>query len=162
MHPCVEGRDSFEFPLGSFLQIWGIVKEEELCRLDMNGEECFIVIKDGKTTRVAFGRGTGIKSESFVWGYADYGIRSTSMEVVIYPYSHKDCAFSTPSDSGSIVIDGHGHIIGLLAHGTMPPDAAIGGANAGYNLFLTINRRSRFIMVPSGFVLFLSWLKTSS
>src|SRR5258708_31564369 len=45
MHPCVEGRDSFEFPLGSFLQIWGIVKEEELCRLDMNGEECLIVIK---------------------------------------------------------------------------------------------------------------------
>ncbi len=100
------------------MQIWGVVKEKELrhpTMLDENGEECLIVIKDGQTTGVTFGRGSSI--ESFVRQYTDHGILSTSMEVAIYSYSHKDGAFSAPGDSGSIVVDSYGRIVGLLTGG---------------------------------------------
>ncbi|KAI9442327.1 hypothetical protein H4582DRAFT_1769794, partial [Lactarius indigo] len=63
-----------------------------------------IVIKNGKSTGVIIGRGTGI--ESFVREYHDYDIKSTSMEIAIHLYSHKEGAFSAPGDSGSIVVDG--------------------------------------------------------
>jgi len=115
MHPHPEGRSSFEYPVSGLLQVKGIVKEEEIRQptsLDANGEECLIVIKNGKSTGVTIGRGTGI--ESFVRVYHDYGIKSTSTEIAIHPYNHKDGAFSAPGDSGSIVVDGLGRIVGLL------------------------------------------------
>jgi hypothetical protein len=64
------------------------------------------------STGVTIGRGTDI--ESFVRVYDDHGIKSTSMEIAIHPYSHKDGAFSACGDSGSIVVDGLGRIVGLL------------------------------------------------
>jgi hypothetical protein len=100
------------------LKVKGVVKEDEIRKpkqLDANGEECLIVIKNGKTTGATIGRGTGI--ESFVREYDDYGIRSTSMEIAIYPYSHRDGAFSAPGDSGSIVVDGQGFVVGMLTGG---------------------------------------------
>jgi hypothetical protein len=45
------------------------------------------------------------------------------MEIAIYPYSHKDGAFSAPGDSGSIVIDGLGRIVGLLTGGSGTTDS---------------------------------------
>lgn len=71
--------------------------------LDERGEECLIVVKNGNTTSLTFGCATGI--ESFVREYVDYEIRSTSMELAIYPYSHKDGAFSAAGDSGSVIAD---------------------------------------------------------
>ena len=124
MHPHPEGRSSFKYPVGGLLQVKGIVKEEEIRQptlLDANGEECLIVIKHGKSTGVTIGRGTGI--ESFVREYHDYGIKSTSMEIAIYPYNHKDGAFSAPGDSGSIVVDGLGRIVGLLTGGSGTTDS---------------------------------------
>jgi hypothetical protein len=101
------------------LKVKGVVKEDEIRKpkqLDANGEECLIVIKNGKTTGATIGRGTGI--ESFVREYDHYGIKRTSMEIAIYPYSHKDGAFSAGGDSGSIVVDGQGYIVGMLTGGT--------------------------------------------
>jgi hypothetical protein len=100
------------------LKVKGVVKEDEIRKpkqLDTNGEECLIVIKNGKTTGVTIGRGTGI--ESFVRQYDDYGIKRTSMEIAIYPYSHRDGAFSAKGDSGSIVVDWQGRIVGMLTGG---------------------------------------------
>ncbi|KAH9035841.1 hypothetical protein EDB84DRAFT_1588082 [Lactarius hengduanensis] len=119
MHPHPEGRSSFKFPIGGLLQVKGVVKENEIrqpTQLDKNGEECLLVIKNGKSTGVTIGRGTGI--ESFIREYDEYGNESTSMEVAIYSYSHKDGAFSASGDSGSIVVDGLGRIVGLLTGGT--------------------------------------------
>ena len=119
MHPHPQGRFSFKYPVGGLLKVKGVVKEDEIRKpkqLDANDEECLIVIKNGKTTGVTIGRGTGI--ESFVRDYDDYGIRRTSMEIAIYPYSHRDGAFSAPGDSGSIVVDGQGCIVGMLTGGT--------------------------------------------
>lgn len=84
MHPHPEGRSSFKFPIGGLLQVKGVVKENEIrqpTQLDKNGEECLLVIKNGKSTGVTIGRGTGI--ESFIREYDEYGNESTSMEVAI-------------------------------------------------------------------------------
>ncbi len=119
MCPHSEDRSSFQYPIRGLLQIKGILKEEEIrhpTSLDKNGEECLFVIKSGNSTGVTIGRGSGI--ESFVREYSDYGIKSTSMEIAIYPYNHKSDAFSAPGDSGSIVVDGLGRIVGLLTAGS--------------------------------------------
>ena len=95
------------------------VKDGELrcpTMLDANGEKCFIVVKNGAATGVTLGRATGI--ESFVREYKDYAIHSTSMEIAIYPYSHKDGAFSARGDSGSVVADANSRIVGMLTGGS--------------------------------------------
>ena len=40
--------------------------------------------------------------------------KKTSMEVAVYSYSHMDGAFSAPGDSGSIVVDGLGRVVGMV------------------------------------------------
>src|SRR5260221_13592335 len=140
MHPRIEGRDFFKFPPDGVMQIRGVVKEKELrypTMLDKNGEECLIVVKDGKTTGLTFGRGTGI--ESFVRIYSDYGIFSTSMEVAIYPHSHRGGPFSGTGGSGPIVFDNYGCIVGLLTRGW--------GPTVSYDVFLL----SPYFCVAVGF-----------
>jgi hypothetical protein len=113
------------YPPDHLLQLQGIVTEDELRHpkmLDVNSEECLIVVKNGLSTGVTIGRSSGI--ESFVREYDKHGNHATSMELAIYSYSHwqKDNtfaqAFSAPGDSGSIIADGNGRIIGLLTGGT--------------------------------------------
>lgn len=120
IHPRLEGRSSFKYPSDNLLQVKGILKEEEIREptlLDANGEECLIVIKNGRSTGVTIGRGTGI--ESFIREYHDNGTKkSTSMAVAIYSYSQKDYAFSAPGDSGSLVVDGLGRIVGMITGGS--------------------------------------------
>ncbi|KAL4068225.1 hypothetical protein V8B97DRAFT_2059888 [Scleroderma yunnanense] len=116
MHPHPEGCSSFKYP--------GNVKEDEICQptqLDANGEECLIIIKNGKGTGVTIGCGTGI--EPFVREYDEYGIKSMSMDVAIHPYSHEDGAFSAPRDLGSIVGDGLRCIVGLVTGNTGMTDS---------------------------------------
>jgi hypothetical protein len=111
---------SFKYPLSGFLQLRDIVREDELrhpTMLDGNGEECLVVVKNGNATGATIGRATGI--ESFVREYNAHGIHSTSMELAIYPYSHsfEDGAFSAPGDSGSVIADPNGRIVGILTGG---------------------------------------------
>ena len=123
MHPDPKGRFSFEYPVDSLLKVKGVVKEDEIRKpkqLDANGEPCFIVIKNGRTTGVTIGRGTGI--ESFVRDCKN-GVEGTSMEMAIYPYSYRDGAFSAKGDSGSIVVDGQGRIVGMITAGTGSTDS---------------------------------------
>ncbi|KAF8259310.1 hypothetical protein EI94DRAFT_1813513 [Lactarius quietus] len=112
------GASSSEYPFDGFLQL-GVVKEYELrnpTRLDANGENCLIVVKSGNTTGLTVGRATGIKS--FVREYDDHdGIHSTSMELAIYSCSYKDGAFSAPGDSGSVIADPNGRIVGIITGG---------------------------------------------
>jgi hypothetical protein len=124
MHPHPEGRSSFKFPVGGLLKVKGVAGEDDLRRpkqLDANGEPCLLVIKNGKTTNVTLGRGTGL--ESVVRTINEYGMQMTSREFAIYPYSRKDGPFSAPGDSGSIVVDGNGRIVGLLTGGSGATDA---------------------------------------
>jgi len=125
MHPHPLARSSFKYPVDGLLKVKGVLKEDEIRKpkqLDADGEECIIVIKNGKTTGATLGRATGI--ESFVRKFDNYGIKKTSMEIAVYPYSHKDGAFSAHGDSGSIVVDGQGYIVGMLTGGTGVTDSA--------------------------------------
>jgi hypothetical protein len=87
-------------------------RKYEAKQLDVNGEECLPVIKSGRTTKVTLGRGTSL--ESITRTVNEYGLKETSWEFAIYPYSCKDGPFSAHGDSGSIVADGWGRIFGLL------------------------------------------------
>lgn len=119
MHPCAQSRDSFRYPVGGLLPVKGVIQEKEIRdpeQLDENGDECLLVIKNGNGTGTTIGRATGIKS--FVRQYGEHGIHGTSMEIAVYPYSHKDGAFSAGGDSGAIVVDGQGRILGMLTGGS--------------------------------------------
>jgi hypothetical protein len=118
MHPHSQDRSSFKFPPRGLLQISGFLSEDEIRspkQLDANGEECLLVIKHGGTTKVTLGRGTGIAS--FVRTLDDDNVKKTSMALAIHSYSRKDGPFSRPGDSGSIVVDRTGRIVGLLTAG---------------------------------------------
>ena len=118
MHPHPEGRSDFKYPPGGLLQVRGVVLDDEIRKpqhLDANGEKCLIVVKHGKTTGSTLGRLNGI--ESFVRRYPEHGIKKTSIEIAVYPYSNKDGAFSAPGDSGAIVVDGNGRVVGLRVTG---------------------------------------------
>lgn len=118
MYPRPETRAEFKYPNGDLMQLRDFVRDGELrnpTMLDADGEECFIVVKNGAATGLTFGRVTGI--ESFVRIYKDNAIQSTSMEIAIYSYGHKDGAFSSPGDSGSVVGDANSRIVGMITGG---------------------------------------------
>jgi hypothetical protein len=116
--------DRGRYPIDDLFQLRDVVKEEELCQpttVDKEGEDLLTVIKNSNTTGVTFGHGTGI--ESFVREYDDdYCIKSTFMAIAIYPhdyaYKYRGGAFSAPGDSGAVVADGNGRIIGVVIGGT--------------------------------------------
>jgi hypothetical protein len=120
MHPHPKGQSDFRYPLGGLLQVKGVVKEAEPCspmQLNAEGEECLLVVKNGKTTGVTIGRLTGI--ESVIREYDEFGLTGTGKRTsLVYSESHKDGLFSAPGDSGSIVVDGEGRLVGLLTGGS--------------------------------------------
>jgi len=120
MYPDRETRLQLICPRGGLMQLRDFVKDGELRRLamlDANGEECFIVVKNGAGTGLTFGRACGI--EAFVRDYNEHGIKSTSMvEIAIYAYSYKDFAFSAPGDSGSVIGDANNRIVGMITGGS--------------------------------------------
>lgn len=104
------------------MQLQGFVNNDELhhpTMKDEKGETCIIVVKNGRTTGLTFGRATGM--ESFVRTYENYGIRTTTMEIAIYSYDHKASDFATHGDSGSIVADGNNRIVGMITGGITGP-----------------------------------------
>lgn len=124
MYPHPTARTSFKYPRGRLLQLRDVIKENELhhpTMLDANGEECFLVVKSGNGTGVTLGRATGIMS--FVREYFEDGAHETSRELAIYPYGNKEGAFSAQGDSGSIITDGKGCIVGLLTGGAGQTDS---------------------------------------
>ncbi|KAG8729982.1 hypothetical protein FRC10_003259, partial [Ceratobasidium sp. 414] len=119
MHPHPKGCNLCMFPPGGLLQVKGFILEGEICQpqqCDGHGKECIIVLKNSNTMGVTFSHGTGLGS--FICTYPEYGIAETSMEFAVYPYGNKEGSFSAPGDSGSIIVDNQGHIIGLLSSST--------------------------------------------
>ena len=125
MHPDVE-LASLEYPLDGLLQIQDVVEEDELrhpTMLDTTGVESVFVVKNGSATGLTVGRATAF--ESFVREYDRNTIRSTSVMMAIYPYSHNDGAFSAPGIPGlSSLTDSTGRVVGILTGG-----AGRGGEN---------------------------------
>lgn len=78
-------------------------------------------MKNGTTTATTFGRLNGL--ESFIRYYPKYGIAETSMEIAVLNYDKDHRRFSEPGDSGSIVLDRTGKIVGVLTGGGGPMDS---------------------------------------
>ncbi|KAG8772646.1 hypothetical protein FRC20_001443 [Serendipita sp. 405] len=115
MFPQPEDQADYEYPEDGLLQAFGVVQADEIRnpkQLDTNGEQCLLVIKNGLTTRTTIGRVTGM--ESFTRTIDEYGIKETSMEIAVLPYGNANGPFSASGDSGSIVLDRNGRILGML------------------------------------------------
>ena len=124
MYPNPIAHTSFKHPHGCLLQLLDIIKKDELhhpTMLNTNGKECLLVVKNGKSTSMTISCATGIMP--FVCEYFKDSTQETSMELAIYSYGNKDSAFSTLGDSGSIIADGKGHIVGLLTSGASQTDS---------------------------------------
>jgi hypothetical protein len=118
MFPQLEDQANYEYPEDGLPQAFGVVQADEihnLQHLDANGEPCLLVVKNGLTTGTTIGHVTGM--ESFTRIYNEYDIKETSMEIAVLPYGNMNGPFSAPGDSGSIVLDRNGRILGMLTGG---------------------------------------------
>ncbi|KAG8893234.1 hypothetical protein FRB99_002117, partial [Tulasnella sp. 403] len=118
MFPQPEDQADYEYPDDGLLQVFGVVKDNEIRQpqhLDANGEKVILVVKNGLATGTTIGRVNGL--ESYTRVYPDYGIEKTSIETAILPYDRQRGAFSAPGDSGAIILDRAGRIVALLTGG---------------------------------------------
>ncbi|WVN86101.1 uncharacterized protein L203_101260 [Cryptococcus depauperatus CBS 7841] len=123
MFPQPEDRAKYGYPIDG-PQGLGDIQPEEINnpqQLDANGELCLPVVKNDRTTGTTIGRATGM--ESFIRIYKEYGIEETSKEIAVLPYNNKTGPFSAPGDSGSIVLDRNGRILGVITAGAGVTDS---------------------------------------
>ncbi|KAH9981982.1 hypothetical protein BJV74DRAFT_895767 [Russula compacta] len=138
IHPDVP-LATYRYHLERLLQLQGVVKDDELRHptlFNANGERCLPVTKNGTSTGVTIGRASGMMS--FVREYFPSGDHETSMELAFYAYNRKDGAFSVFSahgDSGSIIADYTGRIVGLLTGGCGSTDFDVSYATPFYWLW---------------------------
>lgn len=119
MFPRIDAKPGFKYPSDGLLKLQGIIPEKLLRNpdvLNINGEPCLPVAKNGLTTGPTIGLANGIFS--IVREYFSNGTQRTSMELTIMPYGDETGVFSKGGDSGSIIVDGRGRFGGLLTGGT--------------------------------------------
>ncbi|KAJ7147595.1 hypothetical protein C8R43DRAFT_889571 [Mycena crocata] len=111
------------YPQDGLLQASGVVPDDEIRNpqhLDVHGEKCLLVVKNGSTTGTTVGRVNGL--ESFTRTYDEHGTKQTSIEIAVLAYDNTRGRFSGPGDSGSIVLDRDGRIVGMITGGAGPKD----------------------------------------
>jgi hypothetical protein len=117
MFPRPEDQASYKYPCDGLLQAHGVVGDKEIRspqHLDANGHKCLHVVKNGLATGTTVGRVNGL--DSFTRVYTEYGIEQTSVQVAVLPHDRRG-AFSAPGDSGAIVLERGGGIVGMLTGG---------------------------------------------
>jgi hypothetical protein len=123
MFPQPVDQANYQYPQDGLLQANGVVQDDEIRNpqhLDVHGEKCLLVVKNGLTTGTTVGRTNGL--ESFTRIYDEYGIKHTSIEIAVLPYDKTRGKFSDAGDSGSIVLARDGRIVGILTGGAGPID----------------------------------------
>lgn len=101
----------FEFPADRQLRISGCVPCALLVDpdgLDANEESCLIVMKYGNTTDLTVGRCAGLEA------YICDDLGQESIELAVYNYDLASGPFSAKGDSGSLIFDGLGRMVGIL------------------------------------------------
>lgn len=122
MFPQPDDRKNYVYPDDGLLQAFGVVQDSDLRKpqhLDANKEKCLFVVKNGLATGTTIGRVNGLKS--FTRTYETYGISHTSIEIAVLRYGSAG-KFSAGGDSGSIVLDREGRIVGILTGSEGPTD----------------------------------------
>ncbi|KZV67004.1 hypothetical protein PENSPDRAFT_654432 [Peniophora sp. CONT] len=120
LDPQSTGRAVFEYPAKRLLRINGWLTRDLLGtpdRSDSYGEPCRTVMKNGNTTDLTVGRYAGL--EAFLCD--EHGVES--IELAIYNYDQRSGSFSDKGDSGSLVFDGQGRMVGII-HSGMPRDGS--------------------------------------
>lgn len=123
MFPQPRDRQGYRYPQDGLLQAFDIVQDAEMRNpqhLDVHGEKCLLVVKNGLATGTTIGRLNGL--ESFTRVYKEYGISQKSLEIAVLPYDKAHGKFSEAGDSGSVVLDRAGRIVGILTGGSGPAD----------------------------------------
>jgi len=123
MFPQPVDQANYRYPRDGLLQAYGVVQDDEIRNpqhLDVHGEKCLLVVKNGLTTGTTVGRANGLESLTRI--YDDYGIEHTSIEIAVLPYDKTRGNFSDAGDSGSIVLARDGRIVGILTGGAGPID----------------------------------------
>lgn len=111
------------YPDDGVLQAFGVVQDSDLQKpqhLDDKKEKCILVVKNGLATGTTMGRVNGLKS--FTRTYETDGTSHTSIEIAVLRYSSSGKfsdgghlgKFSDGGDSGSVVLDREGRIVGIL------------------------------------------------
>ena len=124
MYPHYEDQGGYSYPEDSLVQAFGVVSADTISNphhLDVNGQKCLLVLKNGGTTGTTFGRANGL--ESVKRSYPEYGIRQAdTLELAVLPYGKGYGKFSDSGDSGSIVVTREGEILGMVTGGVGPTD----------------------------------------
>ncbi|KAK6343608.1 hypothetical protein TWF730_011199 [Orbilia blumenaviensis] len=118
MFPQLVDRAGYSYPPDGLLQAYGVVGDAEIRNpqhLDVDGDKCLLVVKNGLATGTTIGRANGL--ESFTRTYSNCGTIQTSIEIAVLPYDRAHGSFSACGDSGSIVLARDGRIVGLITGG---------------------------------------------
>ncbi|KAJ7237710.1 hypothetical protein B0H12DRAFT_1212216 [Mycena haematopus] len=120
--PADQAND--RYPQNGLLQAHGVVLDDEIRNpqhLDVHGEKCLLVVKNGSTTGTTVGRVNGL--ESFTRIYDEYGVKQTSVDSGFAVLAYKTRGkISDPGDSGSIFPSRDGRIVGILTGGAGSTD----------------------------------------
>ena len=124
MYPHYEDQGSYSYPKDSLVQVFGVVSAATISNpqhLDVNGQKCLLVLKNGRTTSTTFGHANGL--ESIKHSYLEYGIQQAdSLKLAVLSYGKGYGKFSDAGDSSSIVITREGEIFGMATGGAGPTD----------------------------------------
>ncbi|KZT23693.1 hypothetical protein NEOLEDRAFT_1157202 [Neolentinus lepideus HHB14362 ss-1] len=123
MFPQSQDRKNYSYLEDGLLRAYDFVREAEMHnpqQLDVHGEKCLLIVKNGLTTGTTVGRVNGL--ESFRRVYEDHGISHKSLEIAVLPYDKTHGKFSDAGDSGSVVLDRGGRIVGILTGGSGTTD----------------------------------------
>ncbi|KAG6900346.1 hypothetical protein C0995_003870 [Termitomyces sp. Mi166 len=115
-YPKGGGRTTFRWPTNRQLRINGYLTRELLAVpdcFDSNGESCLLVMKNGNATDLMVGRYASL--EAYLCD--DLGVES--IELAIYNYDKQSGSFSDKGDSGSLIFDGEGRMVGIIHSGML-------------------------------------------
>ena len=121
MFPQHHDHRDFHVPEDLLLQLEDYVREDEFRNpknRDVNDVDTLLAVKNGHITGTTFGRVNGL--DSITRTYDAHGLKVDAKEVLILGYdtkTGKNERFSDGGDSGSIVVDRRGRLIGLLTGG---------------------------------------------
>lgn len=121
MFPQAEDSKDYHYPEDGLLQAYGVVQDNEMRdpqHLDVHGEKCLLVVKHGMATGTTVGRVNGLESFTRIYTYP--GINQTYMEIAVLNYGQPHGKFSSRGDSGSVVLDRIGRIVGIITGGAGP------------------------------------------
>ncbi|KIY62483.1 hypothetical protein CYLTODRAFT_175680 [Cylindrobasidium torrendii FP15055 ss-10] len=127
MFPQLHDHHDFHVPEDLLLQLKDYVRESEFRdpqNHDIYDQKTLLAVKNGRTSGTTYGRVNGL--ESLTREYHNDGLKVDAFEIIVLGYDTKrgkNMRFSEAGDSGAMVVDRLGRLIGQLTGGGGPTDA---------------------------------------